>query len=103
MSEKIPRIPQRKCWIDGDKGRTLWNGKRVGAGSGLRYPRRVIVTDARDITPEKAVEKVLQARYDLIPQGLKKTQGDKLCAHAKAAGMSARVVNGKVRVRMAKQ
>ena len=94
MSAK-PRFKPRVCYVDGDKGRTLWNGKRTGTGGGLFYPRRVRVTDARDLTPEKAVEKVLQQ----WAEGEKTAMVDL----AASAGMSARIVNGKVRVRRIKQ
>ena len=97
MSAKIPRIPLRKCWIDGDNGRTLWNGKRVGTGAGLRYPRRVRVTDARDLTAEKAVENVLQQLSDKW-----QFHHERLNRLVDHLGMTARVVNGKVRVRMVK-
>ena len=97
MSAK-PRFKPRVCYVDGDKGRTLWNGKRTGTGAGLFYPRRVRVTDARDLTPEKAVEKVLQALNGDARYGR-----EAIVELAKSAGMSARVVNGKVRVRRAKQ
>ena len=58
------------------------------------YSLKCRITDARDLTPEKAVEKVLQYLYD------KGTIWTALTPHAaESAGMSARVVNGKVRVR----
>lgn len=59
---------------------------------------RVRITDARDLTPEKAVEKVLQNLLDCKIFG-----SISMHACAKPAGMTASVVNGKVRVRRAKE
>lgn len=61
------------------------------------YSLKCRITDARDLTPEKAVEKALQKLRDFHEEMwvIKEL--------AKAAGMSARVVNGKVRVRRVKQ
>lgn len=93
---KRPMYEPRICYVDGDKGKTLWNGKR-GTGAGLFYPRRVRITDVRELTPEKAVERVLQTVWDVMDnESLVK-------AAAYDVGMTARVVNGKVRVRKINQ
>ena len=102
MSKKRPFYEPRICYVDGDKGKTLWNGKR-GTGAGLFYPRRVRVTDARELTPEKAVEKVLQMRLDSIHVKFRSRVHDRICSQAKAAGMTATITNGKVRVRKIKE
>ena len=101
MSAKKPRFKPRVGWaVD----KSLLGGGWIAAKKRLTAATHSVrVTDARDLTAEQAVQKVLQVRYNLIPQGLKKTQGDRLCEHAKAAGMTARVVNGKVRVRRLRQ
>lgn len=60
------------------------------------------VTDARDLTAEKAVEKVLQAFEDA--NGVFHSELHAMSnAMARAAGFTASKKNGKVRVRRAKQ
>ncbi len=64
---------------------------------GAEGEMRVRITDASELTPEKAVEKVLQLMQDV--------ESMRVWIHyaAHAAGMTARVVNGKVRVRRVKK
>lgn len=64
----------------------------------IGFSVKVRVTDARDLTAEKAVQKVLQ---NLLDCGFFSSQIMNICA--KPAGMTARVVNGKVRVRSVKR
>lgn len=86
MSAKKPRFKPR------------FFGFYVCQPDGRKFSVRCRVTDARDLTAEQAVQKVLQ---NLLDCGFFSSQIMNICA--KPAGMTARVVNGKVRVRRAKR
>lgn len=106
MSAKKKRYPARVGWIGWNDGnRFHWKNRENG------HQTRVRVTDARDLTAEQAVEKVLRviksecwAKCGEPASAIKQSEFDAgIDRLAKSAGMSARVVNGKVRVRMEKQ
>ena len=98
MSAKKPRFKPRVGWaVD----KSLLGGGWIAAKKRLTAATHSVrVTDARDLTAERAVQKVLQAYWDAhkpyIVLGMFKEI-------AKPAGMTARVVNGKVRVRSVKR
>ena len=96
MSAKKPRFKPRVGWaVD----KSLLGGGWIAAKKRLTAAtHRVRVTDARDLTAEQAVQKVLQ---NLLDCGFFSSQIMNICA--KPAGMTARVVNGKVRVRRDEQ
>ncbi len=88
MTAKLKMYPRRIGWIGWNDGKRFhWKNRENG------HQARVRVVDAREMTPENAVEKVLQLMQDV--------ESMRVWIHyaAHAAGMTARVVNGKVRVR----
>jgi hypothetical protein len=97
MSAKKPHYKPRTCYVEGQDGPLLYTSKNRYLDS----PIRVRVVDARELTPEKAVEKVLQWIYnDLVYQNC----GDYAIKElAGIVGMSGTVLNGKVRVRKIKE
>lgn len=94
MKKPKPYFKERKGWAvdkSGLGGGWIACRKRLSSAT-----HRVTVQDARRPSALRAVEKVLQVRYNGIPEGLKKVQGDRLCSHTEAAGMTAKITNGKV-------
>lgn len=87
MSAK-PRFKPRVGWTIGTPHFTTVSTRKHPVD---KY--RVRVTDARDLTAEKAVEKVLQGLAD-------ERRGDEVL---REIGMVGTFVNGKVRVRRSKQ
>jgi len=93
MSAKKPRFKPRFGWaVD----KSLLGGGWISSKIRLsRATHRVRVTDARDLTAEQAVQKVIQALHDDKEPYYWSGVEDA----AKSAGMTARVINGKVKVR----
>jgi len=92
MSAKKPRFKPRFGWaVD----KSLLGGGWISSKIRLsRATHRVRVTDARDLTAEQAVQKVfdnIAELYTVTPEGLNR--------FLVGTDMTARVVNGKVRVR----
>ena len=87
-------MSKRKPWFEARNG---WYYGGMASTSSNYTPHkdhmRVRLVDARELTPEKAVQRVLQALVD--GYGLEQREVYSLSGHA---NMSARVVNGKVRV-----
>lgn len=94
MSAKKPRFKPRVGY--GWQYASNWC---VGRKKQQGDTHRLKVTDARDLTPEKAVERVLQS----VKDGNQDYPESWIQAHAWDAGMNAHIVAGKVRVRRAKQ
>jgi predicted transcriptional regulator len=104
MSKRNPWFKARTVWAftepDGSTGvcRSQFNGTDI----------RVRITDARELTAEKAVERLCQ--YEFVTMADIGGPNENIefgveCAELMAArvGMTARVVNGKMRVRNIKQ
>jgi hypothetical protein len=92
MSKKKPFYKTQKGWAYGDSVSTSPNYMPHNRHT------RVRVVDARELTPEKAVEKVLQLSYSADIMNY--FQVEYAASHV---GMTATITNGKVRVRKIKE
>ena len=93
MSAKKKRYPTRVGWIGWNDGnRFHWKNRENG------HQARVRVTDARDLTAEKAIAKCINQAWINTDW-----TAEKACKAICPQAYTARVVNGKVRVRRVKQ